>query len=401
MIEIGDIQAARTRIQEAIYLSPCAHTHGLSERLGAEVYLKLENLQMSGSFKERGACNRLRLATAGERARGVVAASAGNHAQGVAHHAKRLGIDATIVMPLSTPMSKVEATRRLGGRVLLHGQDYDEAAAEATRIADAEGRLFVHPFDDPAVMAGQGTIGLELIEQVPDLDMVIVPVGGGGLIGGIATAIKAVRPAAEVIGVEPASVPSLGRALEVGGPVTLPPARTLADGIAVRRVGEAPFEVARRRVDRVVTVDDEEIAEAILVLLEHEKTVAEAAGAAALAALLAGRVACEGRRVVALVSGGNIDVQVLSRIIERGLAKSGRLLRLRVVLRDEPGQLAELLAVIAREGANVLSIRHDRVAARVELSRIVVELDIETRGEGHVARISAALERGRFERLTA
>lgn len=398
VLDIEDVKAARSRIGGAVYESPCAHTLSLSERVGGRLHLKLENLQMSGSFKERGAANRLALTTAEEWGRGVVAASAGNHAQGVAHHAGRLGIDARIVMPVSTPLSKVESTRRLGGRVVLHGQDYDEAAAEAARLAREEGRLFVHPFDDPAVMAGQGTLGLEIVEQVPDVEMVVVPVGGGGLLAGVATAVKALRPHAQVYGVEPAAVPSMQRALEAGAPVTLPPARTLADGIAVRSVGRGPFDVARRLVDGMVTVDDEEIAEAILVLLEEEKTVAEAAGAASLAGLLSGRIPCAGRKVVAVVSGGNIDVQVLSRIIERGLAKSGRLMRLRVVLRDEPGQLAELLAVIARENANVLAIRHDRVAGWVELSRTMVELDLETRGDAHVARIAAALEAAGFER---
>jgi threonine dehydratase len=398
---VQDVQAARARIGGAIYVSPCAYTHSLSERLGCKLYLKLENLQMTGSFKERGAAHRLALTTEAERARGVVAASAGNHAQGVAHHARLLGIDSTIVMPVGTPMSKVESTRRLGGRILLQGQDYDAAAALASRIAEEEGRLLVHPFDDPGVMAGQGTLGLELVEQVPELDLVVVPVGGGGLIAGVATAVKAQRPQARVVGVEPAVMPSMREALDAGAPCTLPPAHTLADGIAVRRVGDGPFEVARHLVDAMVTVDDEEVAESILVLLEHEKTVAEAAGAAALAALLAGRIPCVGAHVVAVVSGGNIDVQVLSRIIERGLAKSGRLMRLRVVLRDEPGQLAELLAVVARERANVLSIRHERVAARMELGRTMVELDLETRGEAHVQRIGEALSQAGFMRMDA
>ncbi|MFW6050001.1 MAG: threonine ammonia-lyase [Myxococcota bacterium] len=399
MLTLAEVEAARERIRDAIYVSPCAHTATLSERLGCTLYLKLENLQMSGSFKERGACNRLRLLDEAERRRGVVAASAGNHAQGVAHHARSLGIDALIVMPRSTPLGKVVSTRRFGARVLLHGGGYEEAFEEAVRLGAAEGRTLVHPFDDAAVMAGQGTLGLELLEQVPDLEAVVVPVGGGGLLAGVALAVKARRPQVKVYGVEPEVVPSMAAALRAGRPVELPPARTMAEGIAVRRVGERPFEVARAHVDAMVTVSDEEIAEAILVLLEHEKTVAEAAGAASLAALLAGRLPIEGRRVAAVVSGGNIDVNLLSRVIERGLLRSGRLMRLRAVLRDEPGQLAGLLGLVAELGANVMQIRHDRAEARVEVDRAAVELVLETRGFDHVAEIEEALVRRGFERL--
>ncbi|MFW5924913.1 MAG: threonine ammonia-lyase [Myxococcota bacterium] len=399
MLTLASVRAARERIRDAIYVSPCAHTSTLSERLGCELYLKLENLQMSGSFKERGARNRLVMLEGAARGKGVVAASAGNHAQGVAHHARELGIDATIVMPRSTPLGKVASTKRFGARVVLHGGGYDEAAAEARRLGDREGRTFIHPFDDELVMAGQGTLGLELLEQVPDLDAVVLPVGGGGLLAGVAVALKEQHPNVAVYGVEPEAVPSMREALGAGEPVQLPGARTLADGIAVGRVGDRPFEVARRYVDAMVTVTDEDLAEAILVLLEEEKTVAEAAGAAALAALLGGRLPVRGRRMVAVVSGGNIDVNILSRIIDRGLMKSGRMMRLRVVLRDEPGQLAWLLALLADRSANVMQIRHDRAEAGVDVTRTAVELVLETRGFEHVAEIRQALDREGLDRL--
>lgn len=391
MISLLDIEEARARIRRDVYMSPCARSETLSRLCGCELYLKLENLQMTGSFKERGAVNRLALMPPEQRAAGVVAASAGNHAQGLSFVAQRCGVRATIVMPVGTPLIKVSSTRTYGARVLLHGESYDEAAAEARRIAAETGMTLVHPFDDEAVIAGQGTLGLELIEQLPDLDVVIAPIGGGGLIGGIGLAIKSLRPETAVYGVEAALVPSMQRALANGAPVLCDAARTLADGIAVREVGAHTLPLVQRYVDRIVSVEEEDIAQAVLLLLEREKTVAEGAGAAPLAAALYGELPIEGKRVALVVSGGNIDVNVLSRIIDRGLVKSGRSMRVRVLVPDVPGSLARLLAVIAKHQANVLQVHHDRVAARTELGVTAVELVLETRGLEHIVELEQAL----------
>ncbi len=358
--------------------------------------MKLENLQMTGSFKERGGCNILEMMNTAERKRGVICASAGNHAQGVALHAKRLSIDATIVMPEATPLTKVQNTRKLGGKVILFGTNYDEAFDEAQRICDAERRMFVHAFDDERVIAGQGTIGLELLEQVPSLDAVVVPIGGGGLAAGVALAIKALRPTVRVYGVQTAVLPSMKAALESGEPTTLSPARTLAEGIAVRRVGRLPFELIQKYVDDIVVVDEEEIAEAMLMLIEEEKTVAEGAGAAALAALVHRRLPLEDQNVAVIVSGGNIDVHMVSRVIERGMVKSGRMARRWVRIADATGSLARLTRLLADVGANIVQIHHDRTFA-IDLSEALVELVIETRGFDHIAEVESALANGGYK----
>lgn len=391
MIALADVQAARARQQGSIYLSPCARSETLSRMLGCELYLKLENLQMTGSFKDRGALNRLLSLSERERAAGVIAASAGNHAQGVAFVARRLGIAATIVMPRGTPLIKVASTRGHGAEVILHGDGYDDAADEASRLAHANGLCLVHPFDDDAVIAGQGTLGLELLEQVPELDAVIVPIGGGGLASGVGVAVKSLKPEVVIYGAESARVPSMQRALSAGYPVRVDPARTLAEGVAVRQVSARTLEHVRRFVERVVLVDEPEIAHAVLVLLELEKTVAEGAGAIALAAAMSGQLPLAGKRVVAVVSGGNIDVNLLARIIERGLVQSGRCMRVRVLLPDVPGALAALLATVAATQANVLSVHHDRLAVRTGLGSAAVELVLETRGFDHVREVEAAI----------
>jgi threonine dehydratase len=391
VVELADILRARERLRGVTYVSPCARPSTLSKRVGCELYLKLENLQMTGSFKERGAYNKLALLGPEQRAAGVVAASAGNHARGLAFVAERFGLRATIVMPIGTPLIKVSATRAHGADVKLFGETYDDAAAEATRIAAQTGYTLVHPFDDDAVIAGQGTIGLELLEQVPGLEAVITPVGGGGLAGGLGVAIKSQRPEVALYGVEAASVPSMRTALEHGAPVLVEPARTLADGIAARAVSARTLALATQHLDRVVLVDEEEIAEAILTLLEQEKTVAEGAGAAALAGALRGELPLAGKRVAVIVSGGNIDVNRLSRIIDRGLVKSGRCMRVWVKIPDVPGALANLLTTVARLHANVLQVHHDRLAARMEPGMTAVELLLETRGFDHIAEIKAAV----------
>ena len=391
MIEAADIHAARGRLAGTIYETPCPYSETLSALTGARVFVKLENLQMTGSFKERGAANLLLQLSPDERRRGVVAASAGNHGLAVAFHAARLGVSAVIVMPEWAPLAKVTAARRRSAEVVLHGDNFDEAYARAREIEAARDLVFVHPFDDPRVIAGQGTIGLELLEQVPGLDAVLVPVGGGGLLGGVALAVKTERPAVQVIGVQAQEVPGMASALAAGTRVTVPAATTIADGIAVRRVGEHTFDLARRHADRVVTVAEEEIANAILLLLEIEKTVVEGAGAVPLAALANRRVALEGRTVALVISGGNIDVNVIARIIERGLVKDGRLVRLRVRLRDRPGALARLTALVAEARANVLRIEHDRAFSRAPVGDTEVELTLETSGPPQIEAIKRHL----------
>nr|WP_183816585.1 threonine ammonia-lyase [Edaphobacter lichenicola] len=400
-ISLADVAAARERVREAIYYSPCPHSQMLSALTGQQVYLKLENLQMTGSFKERGALNRIALLTPEQAARGVVAASAGNHAQGVAYHATKRGIRALIVMPLATPLVKVTATRGFGAEVVLHGANYDEACEEATRLCEAEGMTFIHPFDDAMVMAGQGTIGLELLEQIPQLEAVVVPIGGGGLIGGIACAIKeachqASRPEIRVIGVQTSRLPSMVAARTVGHPVTLEASTTIADGIAVRRAGDATFPVVERYVDEIVTVDEDEIASAILVLLEREKTLAEGAGAAALAALLQKKTTLNGAHTAVMVCGGNIDVTLLSRIIERGLVQDGRMIRLRIHLLDKPGALAELTMLIARYRANIVDTLYNRAYYGVNLGDTTIDITLETRGREQVEELLAAMTAGGY-----
>ena len=390
-IGLADVLAARERLRGSIYESPCPHSIMLSALTGQQVYLKLENLQMTGSFKERGALNRIAMLTPEQAARGVIAASAGNHAQGVAYHATKRGIRALIVMPLTTPLVKVTATRDFGAEVLLHGANYDESCAEAVRLCDEQQLTFIHPFDDAGVMAGQGTIGLELLEQVPQLEAVVVPIGGGGLIGGIACAIKESHPQIRIVGVQTSRLPSMQAAVEAHHPVTVDPATTIADGIAVRRAGDLTFPLVERYVDEIVTVEEDEIASAILMLLEREKTLAEGAGAAALAALLEHRTSLHGAHTAVLVCGGNIDVTLLSRIIERGLVKDGRMIRLRIVLLDKPGALHELTRLIADQRANIIDTLHNRAYYGVNLGDTVVDITMETRGPEHVAELLAAL----------
>ncbi|HEX4032264.1 MAG TPA: threonine ammonia-lyase [Terracidiphilus sp.] len=400
-VTLADIEAARVRIGDSILCSPCHLSHHLSELTGLPLHLKFENLQRTGSFKERGALNKLLTLTDAERSRGVIAASAGNHAQGVAYHAGVRGIRAQIVMPLATPQVKVAATRSFGADVILHGDSYDEAYDEALRRRAAGGQTFIHAFDDTEVIAGQGTIGLELLEQVPDIEAVVAPIGGGGLISGIACALKETNPRIRVIGVEPEKLPSMLRAREANAPVTIAAQATIADGIAVRRAGDLTLPLVSRYVDEIVTVDDEEIASAILMLLEQEKTLAEGAGAAALAAVVQAKTDLRPRRTVVIVGGGNIDVTLLAKIIERGLVKDGRLLRMRVYLMDRPGALLALTEILARERANIVETLHNRAYYGVSLGETVIDVTIETRGATHIAAISHALREAgfHFERI--
>lgn len=395
-IGLADVLAARERLRGSVYQSPSPYSHTLSGLTGQQVYLKLENLQMTGSFKERGALNRIATLTPEQASRGVIAASAGNHAQGVAYHATKRGLRALIVMPLTTPLVKVTATRNFGAEVLLHGANYDEAYAEARRQCDLQGLTFIHPFDDPDVMAGQGTIGLELLDQIPQLEAVVVPIGGGGLIGGIACAIKEARaasgkPEIKVVGVQTSRLASMVEAVKAGEPVTIEPSTTIADGIAVRRAGELTLPMVESYVDEIVTVEEDEIASAILMLLEREKTLAEGAGATALAALLQQRTSLKDQHTAVLVCGGNIDVTLLSRIIERGLVQDGRLILLRIHLLDKPGALADLTKLIASHRVNIVNTLYNRSYYGVNLGDTAIDITMETRGREHVEELLSAL----------
>jgi threonine dehydratase len=378
-----------------ITTTPCVCSQTLSAITGAEVVLKLENLQFTGSFKDRGALVRLMDLASRERRRGVIAMSAGNHAQAVAYHAQRLGIPAVIVMPRFTPNIKVQRTRAFGAEVVLHGASLSESTEAAHRIGRERALVFVHPYDDPDVISGQGTIGLEVLEQAPDLDMVLVPVGGGGLISGIATAIKALRPDIEIIGVQTARYPAMHCAL-ANRPVRFG-AYTIADGIAVKQPGRNTQAIIRRLVDQLLLVDEGVIEEAVLLLLEVEKTVAEGAGAVPLAALRQYPQRFAGKRVGLVVSGGNIDLPVLSTIIQRGLVRTGRLVRLTLAVRDVPGELAKAAELIGREGGNIVQALHQRLFTELPLQDTEIQFVLQTRGPDHLAELTLALRRAGYK----
>jgi threonine dehydratase len=381
----ADIEDARRRIEGAVAATPSISSPTLSLAVGAEVVLKLENLQRTGSFKARGALVKLAGLGEAEKSRGVVAMSAGNHAQGVAYHAQRLGIPATIVMPTFTPLAKVEGTRRYSARVVLHGEGFEDASARARQLEAEEGLTFVHPYDDAAIIAGQGTVGVELLEAFPDLDVLVVPIGGGGLIAGMAIAAKHLKPGIELVGVEAALYPSVYRALrqlppDFGGP-------TVAEGIAVKSPGGLTLPVIEELVGEVLLVGEDEIEAAMTRLLETEKIVAEGAGAAALAAVLAHRGRFAGRRVGVVVSGGNVDLRLLSSVVLRGLVREGRIARLRVVVTDQPGLLARVAQLIGEGGGNIVEVHHGRAFSRVGAKSTELEVIIETRGRDHVREI--------------
>ena len=391
-VTLADVEAARTRIRGGIYESPCVESIPLSQLTGAHVFCKLDYLQRTGSFKERGARNALLSLDESARTRGVIAASAGNHAQGVAYHGALLGIPVTVVMPKFASLMKVTNCRHLGANVVLHGADLTEARAEAEVIAARDGLTFIHPYDNAHVIAGQGTIALEILEQTPGVQAIVAPVGGGGLLAGIGTVVKARKPDVRVVGVEPEHAACLTAALAAGRPVPITLAHTLADGLAVAQAGARPFEILRRVVDDVVTVDEATIALAVLRLIELEKSVVEGAGAAPLAAFLAGKLrSLEHREVVLVLCGGNIDLTILDRVIEIGLVADGRLSRFTVSISDRPGGLARLAEVIASAGASIKEIVHDRAFSGPDLSAVRVVCVVETTGHDHVKELHRAL----------
>ncbi|MCL9812535.1 threonine ammonia-lyase [Natranaeroarchaeum aerophilus] len=398
MLDVDDVRAARERVRETSRWTPLEYSHTFSEMTGANVHLKLETFQRTGAFKIRGATNRIATLSDEERTAGVVTASAGNHAQGVALAASRAGVDSKIVMPEHAPIAKVKATRSYGGEVVLHGVDYSEAAERAHEIEHEEGRTYVHAFDDPAIMAGQGTIGLEIVDDLPEVDTVVVPIGGGGLISGIATALKGFDPEIRVIGVQAEGASSVAQSLQKGEVYERESVDTIADGIATRRVGDLTFDVIDERVDEVVTVDDSEIAVALTYLLERSKTLVEGAGAVPLAALLNGRFEYDDdETIVPCLCGGNIDLNTLTTVIMRGLVETGRYVRLKTVLKDRPGALEDLIDVIATQQANIYAIQHDRTSRDIGMNAAEVELDLETRGPDHVAELVAGMEERGYE----
>lgn len=391
MVRLEDIRAAAARIAGAVERTPCLASRTLSRLTGAEVWLKFENLQFTASFKERGALNRLLALSEAERRRGVIAMSAGNHAQGVAYHAARLGIRAVIVMPRGTPNAKVANTRIHGAEVVLEGNTLAEAAERAREIQAREGLVFIHPYEDPAIIAGQGTVALEILEQAPRLDALVVPVGGGGLLAGMALAAKTLCPQIAVYGVEPRNWCAMAQRLR-GEPVNVG-GDTIADGLAVRDVGELPLAMAQALVDGMLLVEEETIERAIVALVEIEKTVAEGAGAAALAALLEHPAPFAGRRVGVPVCGGNIDSRVLAGVLMRGLVRDGRLVRLRLALPDVAGSLARVAATIGEAGGNIVEVQHQRLFGAASVRTPEVEFVVETRDREHAHELVAALGR--------
>lgn len=395
MLQLSDIEKAAALLAGQVLETPCVESRTLSQIVGCQVFLKFENLQYTASFKERGACNKLAQLDASERQRGVVAMSAGNHAQGVAYHAQRAGIRAVIVMPRFTPGVKVERTRGFGAEVVLHGDTLEEARAHAHTLAEAQGLVFVHPYDDEAIAAGQGTVALEMLRAVPDLDVLVVAVGGGGLIAGMATAARALRPALQIVGVQTERFPSMYNAVKG---THLPQGQsTIAEGIAVGQPGRLTEAVVRERVDDLLLVDEGDIEQAIVMLLEIEKTLVEGAGAAGLAALLRHPGRFAGQRVGLVLSGGNIDPMLLASIIERGMVRAGRLARVQVSARDVPGNLARITATVAAAGANIDEVHHQRAFTLLAAQNVSIELVLQTRGHAHVQQVIGALHSAGFE----
>ncbi|MFM7034692.1 MAG: threonine ammonia-lyase [Planctomycetia bacterium] len=391
-VTLADIRAAHDRIRSGIYRSPCPQSVSLSDLTGCQVFCKLDLLQRTGSFKERGARNALLMLESLQKQRGVVAASAGNHALGLAYHGKLLGIPVTVVMPRFAPLVKVATCRRLGATVILHGDTFDDARRRAIEIAETDGLERIHGFDDPRVIAGQGTMALEILEDVPDAEAIVVPAGGAGLLAGVAIAAKAVRPDVEIIAVDAEASPNFGASLAAGKPVPVPIRPTLADGLAVGKVGDLSFALAAPLTDRVVTVGEDAISLAVLRLLELEKTVVEGAAAAALAAIM-GPAAKElaGRRTVLLLCGGNIDLTILDRVIDHGLATDGRLWRFTATISDRPGGVAKLSAAIAAAGASIQEIRHDRAFSGPDVFSTTVEVTVHTADHAHIAALRERL----------
>ena len=395
MLSLADIEQAARRLHGHLLDTPCVASRTLSQVTGAQIFLKFENLQYTASFKERGACNKLAQLSNAEQRRGVIAMSAGNHAQGVAFHAQRLGINAVIVMPRFTPGVKIERTRGFGAEVVLHGDSLDASRTHARMLADKHGLVFVHPYDDPDIVAGQGTVALEMLRVQPDLDTLVIAVGGGGLIAGMATAAKAIKPDIEVIGVQTSRFPAMVNAIK--GTHHPQGSSTIAEGIAVATPGVLPLAIIARLVDDMLLVDEGDIEQAMVMLLGIEKTLVEGAGAAGLAALLKYPERFAGKKVGLVLCGGNIDPLLLAAIIERGMVRAGRLARITVSVRDVPGSLAKITAAVADAGANIDEVHHQRAFTMLSVQSVEIELVIQTRGPAHIAQVLSALKQAGFE----
>lgn len=391
-VTIADIERARTLLEGHIKRTPILQSPGISAQLGLPVYLKAENLQRAGSFKVRGALNKIHSLTDDEKARGVIAASAGNHAQGVALAASSLGIRSVICMPEGAPISKLEATQNYGAQVVLHGDTYDDAYQKALELQAEHGYTFMHGFDDPYTIAGQGTVALEILEDLPEVKTVVAPIGGGGLMAGVALAVKSRRPDVRVVGVQASGAPAVFLSQQQGKLVATDSVHTIADGIAIKQPGELCWQIIREHVDDIVLVEEEEIAQSILYLLERAKVIVEGAGAVGMAALLGDKIADVEGPVCVVLSGGNIDVNIISRIIERGLVKAGRYIRLSTFVPDRPGGLQQLLATVAQAGANVIDVHHERWLSKVSIGEVEINLSLETRNARHVDEILAVLK---------
>ncbi len=398
MLELHDIEAAAQRLAGQVLDTPFVESRTISQLTGCQVFLKFENLQYTASFKERGACNKLAQLSPEERTRGVVAMSAGNHAQGVAYHAQRLGLRAVIVMPRFTPGVKIERTRGFGAEVVLHGDTLDASRAHARELAASQGLVFVHPYDDEAIAAGQGTVALEMLRVQPDLDTLVVAIGGGGLMAGMATAARAIRPDIEILGVQAERFPAMYNAIK--GTHLPQGSSTIAEGIAVGTPGVITQAIIKDKVDDIVLVDEGDIEQAIVMLLEIEKTLVEGAGAAGLAALLRHPQRFAGKRVGLVLCGGNIDPLLLASIIERGMVRAGRLARIQVNARDVPGNLAEITRIVAEAGANIDEVHHQRAFTLLAAQNVAIELVLQTRGREHIAQVITRLREAGFETFT-
>jgi threonine dehydratase len=397
LVTLEDIKNAREKLKDVAIKTDLDWSRTFSKMSGNEVYLKLENLQRTGSFKIRGAYNKISSLTESERKNGVVAASAGNHAQGVALAATQMGIKSTIVMPEGALIGKINATQGYGADVILSGESYDEAHAEEERFAEEHGATIVPAFNDPDVIAGQGTIGLEILEDLPDVDVVITPVGGGGLLSGVAIALKESNPNIEVIGVEAANAACMAESMKQGCLANLDKVDTIADGIAVKCPGDITYKIISEYVDHIVTVEEEEIAHAISLLMERAKLIVEGAGATTLAAVLNDKINIQGKKIAIVLSGGNIDLDMVSTIIDRGMIKAGRRISFETSLFDKPGALRDLLDVISKTGANVISVTHDRLAPNIALKHAQVQVTLETKNEDHVNEITEKLEKNNYQ----